>query len=182
MRRRFAAILSFFSIVLLVGTCAAWLLSTRRFAPYAACTFYDQRNLPYRWFKTMGLPSGLVLRIDQARPARDAPAPAAERFNAMLWKVSPGEGRVFDQPAEWAGVQFRRLDQPYRDYLTHRLLLPWWLLLLLFAAAPAWWIFVRLRRTHRADRGRCPECGEDLRQAFDTRCPKCGTAMAEIMA
>src|SRR4051812_23730095 len=173
---------AFLSLLLLVGTCAAWLLSTRRFPPYAACTLYDQRNVPYRWLKAMGLPSGLILRIDQVRRNDKPVAAAADHFNGLTWKASPGEGRVFDQPAEWVTPQLRTLDQSYRDLLTRRLLLPWWLLVLLLIAAPARWTYVRLRRSSRADQGRCPECGQDLRVAVDATCPKCGAVPGEIAA
>jgi hypothetical protein len=185
MRRRLAAIFALLSLALLVGMCGVWLLSTRRFAPYAACTFYDSRNVPIRWIKGMALPSGLVLRLDRPRDADTSDDPAqsdrgGDGTHALLWKVSPGEGRLFDQSAEWAWPQLRRLDAHYRDYITHRLLLPWWLLLL--GAAPARWTFVRLRRAHRADHGRCPACGQDLRLLDGGRCAACGAATAEIAA
>jgi hypothetical protein len=191
MRRRVLAILALLSVALLAGACAAWLLSTRRFAPYAVCTFYDQRNVPFRWVKGMALPSGLVLRLDRARDANgfaDSPgrkntatAPSATPIG-LLWKASPGAGRLFEQPAEWAAPQLRRLDQPYRDYVTHRLLIPWWLLALVLGAAPARWTFVHLRRARRADQGRCPECGSGLPLVEGGRCAACGAATGEIAA
>jgi len=197
-RRRFAAILALCSLALLLGMCVLLLLSTRRFAPYATWAFYDaQGRMPYRWIKVTALPQGLALRIDVARPGRFGGQPAAPttlptafastrpvagRGPAVLWNNSPGEGRLFDQPTEWAWPQFRRFDAPYRDYVIRRLLLPWWLLVLLLGGAPARWTYVRLRRAHRADHGRCPACGKDLRLLDGGRCAGCGAVASEIAA
>jgi hypothetical protein len=51
-------------------------------------------------------------------------------------------------------------------------------LLALAALPPAGWIRRRVRRAVRRARGRCPDCGYDLR-ASPGRCPECGTAAAE---
>jgi hypothetical protein len=130
----------------------------------------------------MGIPSGLVLRVDRVRAPDGSGGSGSGGTTGFVWKFSLGQGRVFDQPAEWAAPQFRRLDQPYRDYVTDRLMLPWWLLVVVLGAAPARWTFVRLRRAHRADRGRCPECGGELQLVDEGRCATCGAVVGEIAA
>jgi hypothetical protein len=54
------------------------------------------------------------------------------------------------------------------------IVIPYWAIALLAAAAPATWL-VRRRIGHgRYGRGRCRQCGYDLRASQD-RCPECGT-------
>jgi hypothetical protein len=56
------------------------------------------------------------------------------------------------------------------------LILPHWFAALVAALLPcvwARWLFVRFRRYDRITRGRCPDCGYDLRESPE-RCPECG--------
>ena len=59
--------------------------------------------------------------------------------------------------------------------------IPWWFPAVLLAAPKLerWW--VRRYRQRAWSRGRCPECGYDLR-ATPERCPECGTAFADLLA
>ena len=52
---------------------------------------------------------------------------------------------------------------------------PHWFVALPFAAVPAWHAARALRRRRRLARGRCPDCGYDLRGAPGA-CPECGAA------
>jgi hypothetical protein len=59
------------------------------------------------------------------------------------------------------------------------LMVPAWLSLPATAALPCLWLFRMIRHRYRADCGRCPSCGYDLR-ASPERCPECGMATAKV--
>jgi hypothetical protein len=60
--------------------------------------------------------------------------------------------------------------------LVRRWTVPCWPLAVTCGILPAAWSWMRIRRRHRAQPGRCAKCGYDLR-ATPERCPECGTAV-----
>jgi hypothetical protein len=64
----------------------------------------------------------------------------------------------------------------------HELLVPLWAIVAASGVLPSAWMFGRARRRRRSRRGRCLECGYDLRATPD-RCPECGTIVrSEVSA
>jgi hypothetical protein len=74
-------------------------------------------------------------------------------------------------------ARFAVLDAPVAHFESWGVVVPIWSLVALALPLPLLWLAWRIRRRRLTSRGRCSQCGYDLR-ATPGRCPECGTAAA----
>jgi hypothetical protein len=98
------------------------------------------------------------------------------------WEVEtfPADGRFTKQDNDGRGVGWRGvrlLPEAVGRRHVHALVVSHWLVAIPLAVPPGWWLKRRARDRDRKRKGRCHQCGYDLRATPD-RCPECGRVPA----
>jgi hypothetical protein len=175
MKRRLVNLLAALSLLLCVGTAAAFVVSFTPIGGSIGSGFLHS----WSW-------NGRVYQI----AVYHGNFSFATLSNAVTVKLAPSEHMGGDIVAErdWPGLHWNRAQIVSRAIKGNRLVitgvyadevgLSFSLLLPLLISLPlsVWWCAGVARRRRKKGSGHCPVCGYDLR-ATPERCPECGMAM-----
>jgi 4-amino-4-deoxy-L-arabinose transferase-like glycosyltransferase len=177
-KRWLLSIATVFSLVICIAASVLW---ARNY--FYQDEYYHWQPKSDRWWGFVIINGGVQLgRVDHASVLFGHPEiDGREGWHEYVYVKVVGRYLVFDmfhigfvEQHGWIGFRFGSGNSSgYPIVRVWTIRLPLWFIVLLSVATPICWLRVAIRDRARRLRGRCLNCGYDLRASKD-RCPECG--------